>query len=33
MSTFLDDFMDKMYTVPNSINRYLRLIRFLDKRV
>lgn len=32
-NTYLDDFMDKMITVPNDINRYLRLIRKLDKRV
>lgn len=25
--------MDRMITVPNDINRYLRLIRKLDKRV
>lgn len=31
-NTYLDDFMDKMITVPNDINRYLRLIRKLDKR-
>lgn len=28
----LDDFMDKMYLVPNDVNRSLRLIRALDKR-
>jgi hypothetical protein len=33
MTTYLDDFMDKMVTVPNDINRFLRLIRHLDKRV
>jgi hypothetical protein len=33
MTTYLDDFMDKMVTVPNDINRFLRLIRNLDKRV
>jgi len=32
-NTYLDDFMDKMITVPNDINRFLRLIRKLDKRV
>lgn len=32
-STYLDDFMDKMITVPNDVNRFLRLIRKLDKRV
>ncbi len=32
-NTYLDDFMDKMITVPNDVNRYLRLIRKLDKRV
>jgi acetone carboxylase gamma subunit len=32
-NTYLDEFMDKMVTVPNDINRYLRLIRKLDKRV
>lgn len=31
-NTYLDDFMDKMITVPNDINRFLRLIRKLDKR-
>ena len=31
-TTYLDEFMDKMYLVPNDINRYLRLIRNLDKR-
>ena len=31
-NSYLDDFMDKMVTVPNDINRYLRLIRKLDKR-
>ena len=31
-ATYLDEFMDKMYLVPNDINRYLRLIRTLDKR-
>jgi len=32
-NTYLDEFMDRMITVPNDINRYLRLIRKLDKRV
>jgi hypothetical protein len=32
-NTYLDDFMDKMVTVPNDINRLLRLIRKMDKRV
>lgn len=31
-NTYLDDFMDKMITVPNDINRFLRLIRKLDKK-
>jgi len=31
-NSYLDDFMDKMITVPNDINRFLRLIRKLDKR-
>jgi len=31
-NSYLDDFMDKMITVPNDINRYLRLIRKLDKK-
>ena len=31
-NSYLDDFMDKMVTVPNDINRFLRLIRKLDKR-
>ncbi len=31
-SSYLDDFMDKLITVPNDINRFLRLIRKLDKR-
>lgn len=31
-NTYLDDFMDKMITVPNDINRFLRLIRKMDKR-
>lgn len=30
-NTYLDDFMDKMITVPNDTNRLLRLIRKLDK--
>lgn len=33
MTTYLDDFMDKMVTVPNDVNRFLRLIRTLDKRM
>lgn len=33
MSTYLDDFMEKMSTIPNDVNRYLRLIRNLDRRV
>lgn len=32
-NTYLDDFMDKMITVPNDVNRFLRLIRKLDKKV
>lgn len=31
-NSYLDDFMDKMITVPNDINRFLRLIRRLDKK-
>jgi len=31
-NSYLDDFMDKMVTVPNDANRFLRLIRRLDKR-
>ncbi len=31
-TTYLDEFIDKMYLVPNDINRYLRLIRTLDKK-
>ena len=31
-TTYLDEFMDKMYLIPNDVNRYLRLIRNLDKR-
>lgn len=31
-NTYLDDFMDKMITVPNNTNRLLRLIRKLDKK-
>lgn len=31
-NTYLDDFMDKMITVPNDVNRFLRLIRKLDKK-
>jgi hypothetical protein len=31
-ATYLDEFMDKMYLVPNDINRHLRLIRTLDKK-
>lgn len=31
-NTYLDDFMDKMITVPNDTNRLLRLIRKLDKK-
>lgn len=33
MSTYLDDFMEKMSTIPNDVNRHLRLIRNLDRRV
>jgi predicted transcriptional regulator len=32
-ATFLDDFIDKIMVAPNNINRLLRLIRKLDKRV
>lgn len=32
-NSYLDDFTDKMVTVPNDINRLLRLIRKMDKRV
>jgi hypothetical protein len=32
-NSYLDDFMDKMITVPNDINRFLRLIRRLDKKL
>lgn len=32
-NSYLDDFMDKMITVPNDVNRLLRLIRKLDKKV
>jgi hypothetical protein len=32
-NTYLDDFIDKMVTVPNDINRLRRLIRNMDKRV
>ena len=32
-NTYLDDFTDKMITVPNDVNRLLRLIRKMDKRV
>jgi len=31
-NSYLDDYMDKMITVPNDINRFLRLIRKLDKK-
>jgi hypothetical protein len=31
-TTYLDEFIDKMYLVPNDINRHLRLIRTLDKK-
>ena len=31
-NSYLDDFMDKMITVPNDVNRFLRLIRKLDKK-
>lgn len=31
-NSYLDDFMDKMITVPNDVNRLIRLIRRLDKR-
>lgn len=30
---FLQDFAEKMMLVPNDVNRFLRLIRFLDKRL
>ncbi len=32
-SVFLEEFIEKMMLVPNDINRYIRLIRFLDKRL
>jgi hypothetical protein len=32
-NTYLDDFTDKMIIVPNDVNRLLRLIRKMDKRV
>lgn len=32
-TTYLDDFMEKMATVPNDANRFLRLIRNLDKKL
>jgi len=32
-NTYLDDFTDKRITVTNDVNRLLRLIRKLDKRV
>ena len=31
-NSYLDEFMDKMITVPNDVNRLLRLIRKLDKK-
>ena len=31
-NSYLDDFMDKMITIPNDINRFLRLIRRMDKK-
>jgi len=31
-ATYLDEFMDSIITVPNNINRLLRLIRKLDKK-
>ena len=31
-NTYLDDFMDKMITVPNNTNRLLRIVRKLDKK-
>jgi hypothetical protein len=31
-TTYLDEFMDRMYLVPNDVNRCLRLIRNLDKK-
>ena len=31
-NSYRDDLMDKMVTVPKDINRFLRLIRKLDKR-
>ena len=31
-TTYLDEFIDKMYLVPNDINRHLRLIRTLEKK-
>lgn len=32
-SVFLEEFIEKMMLVPNDVNRYIRLIRFLDKRL
>lgn len=32
-SAFLEEFIEKMMLVPNDVNRLIRLIRFLDKRL
>jgi hypothetical protein len=32
-SGFLEEFIEKILLVPNDVNRFLRLIRFLDKRL
>ena len=29
----LEEYMEKLSTMPNDVNRLLRLIRFLDKKV
>ena len=31
--SYLEEYMDRLATVPNDVNRCLRLIRTLDKRI
>lgn len=33
MTNFVEEFIDKMGLVPNNVNRLLRLIRKLDRKV
>ena len=31
--SYLEEYMEKLIPMPNDVNRLVRLIRFLDKRV